>query len=635
MINHAFDFETVLGNAVVIGYSDGTYIEFPTLDEILERFTSDPKKNRWWSYNLRFDADCFLKMLPYDNIAELMADKDTIYKHWKLHILGGSNVAIRDLNQTGQVKLWDMAQFMKYLKLSVAAERYLSESEYKMDSDVINTFVDSKHGDNTVGYYKKHHDEVNEYCVNDARITKLLADYFQKTCLKEQYNFAQPYSLGNMSIKWFRSFLNNRDYKYGQIPRIHPTFWKQENPERRMIENVMDKLSRGGWNDAFQRGRFEKAWDYDIISAYPTIMRDIPYWDGNWVKVTNGDQIGDAEYGFLFAEIKNLSEPLLPEVYYYFDESFYQGHPIKWVNNSVLHCTVSKSPIITTLTIDQWRYLKERADVLVFEGMVLRPKYDYFPLKDPINELIKRKFKAKEDKGRESPEYWIAKTMMNSTSGKFKQKWHTDRTWFFYPHVYGKITWKTKEIMVDLITENDAWDKIISVSTDGGIFTGKLNNVDLSGNLGSFEVNLYEEFVQIGNGIYYGKTAEGELKQRMRGFRITKKGMDLPQLIESNPKVDRFEFPTFRPLHLRECFVHNKILKISDTNRFVPITRHLNINKEIKRQWFDKFQNVEDMLSGRIIKSKAWEIKTARQLSKKAEIKLRKELEAEDRQWEK
>ena len=116
---------------------------------------------------------------------------------------------------------------------------------------------------------------------------------------------------------------------------------------------------------------------------------------------------------------------------------------------------------------------------------------------------------------------------------------------------------------------------------------------------------------------------------------LHKKGMDLPQLIENNPKVDRFEFPTFRPLHLRECFVHKKMLKISDTNRFVPITRHLNINKEIKRQWFDKFENVGDMLSGRIIKSKAWEIKTARELSREAEKKLRKELEAEDREWEK
>lgn len=635
MINCAFDFETVEGDAVVIGYDNGDYIEFPEIDEILDKFTSDSRRHRWWSYNLRFDADCFLKMLPYDNIKDLMEDNDTVYKHWKLHILGGSNVTIRDVDKSGRATLWDMAQFMKYLKLSVAAEKYLPEGEVKLDSEVISTFVDSENGQNTVKYYRAHHDEINEYCVIDARVTKLLADYFSKACLREGYNFNQPYSLGNMAIKWFRPHLSNRDYKYGQIPRIHPTFWKQENAERRAIENIMDDLSRGGWNDCFMRGKFDIAYDYDIVSAYPTIMRDIPYWSGNWEKIEGEDQIGDAEYGFLFVEIGNLSEPLLPEVYYYFDETFYQGKPIKWVNNSVLHCSVTGSPIVTTLTIDQYRYLRDKADVKVFEGNVLRPKHDYFPMREAINELIERKFKAKETKGKESPEYWIAKTIMNSTSGKFKQKFHTDQTWFFYPHVYGKVTWKTKEIMADLISENNAWDKIISVSTDGGVFTGKLNNVDLSGKLGSFEASIYDGFVQIGNGIYYGVTSEGELKQRMRGFRITKKNQKLSDLIEANPEVDRFEFPTYRPIHLREAYVHNKVWKISDVNRFVPITRHLNINKEIKRQWFDKFVNVEDMLSGRIIKSKSWEIKTARKLSKEAEMKLRKELEAEGREFEK
>ena len=633
--NSAFDTETVDGNIVVIAWSDGHFIEFPALDEIFETFMQS-KYRRLFCYNLRFDSDSVLKMLPLENIAELMDDKETVYKHWRLHILGGNSVVIRDIDVQGsQTKLWDLAQMYKYLKLKVAAEEYLPAGESKLESDVINTFVDSQEGQNTIEYYKKHHNEINEYCIIDARITKLLADVFQEACNVEGYDFRQPYSLGNMAIKWFRPYLKNPAYPQDTIPRIHPAFWRDENPGRRTIETVMNDLARGGWNDCFKRGHFEGAYDYDIVSAYPTIMHDISYWAGRWQEIDSEDKIGDAEYGYLFVTIKNLEQPLLPEAYYYFDETYYRGKIIKRVNNSVLHCAVGGDAIDTTITLDQWRYLKNLADIEVFEGVVLRPEFDMFPLREPVEELTKRKQRAAKEKGKKSPEYWIAKTIMNSTSGKFKQKFHTDRTWFYYPHVYGKITWKTKEIMADLVTENDAWDKIVSVSTDGAVFTEKLHNVDLSGELGSFEENQYRDFTQIGNGIYFGTTVDGEVKQRMRGFQMSlkkMKGQTLEELIRSNPKASQFEFPMYRPLHLRECYKHNKVWKISDTNRFVPIIRHLNINKEIKREWLGRFEDVEDMMSGRILESKPWSIRTARQLSKAAEKRIRKELDIEGKQ---
>ena len=54
MMQSAFDFETVEGNAVVIAYDDGDFIEFPTIDQILAKFTKDHRKHRYFSYNLRF-----------------------------------------------------------------------------------------------------------------------------------------------------------------------------------------------------------------------------------------------------------------------------------------------------------------------------------------------------------------------------------------------------------------------------------------------------------------------------------------------------------------------------------------------------------------------------------------------------
>ena len=624
--NNAFDTETVAGNIVVIGFDDETYLEFPTLDQILTKLTKNPNKTRYFTYNIRFDVDGIFKMLPFENIAELMDEKDTVYGKWKLHYLGANNVVIHDISNGGPaVKIWDLAQFYKYLKLGAAAEKYLPPGQFKQESEVISVFVDSENGQNTVTYYKDHHDEINYYCTNDARITKLLADYFAKKCEAEGYNFNQPYSLGNMAIKWFKPYLVNPDYNRGAIPRIHPIHWRRENPARQWLESIMAQLARGGWNNSFKRGRFENAFDYDIVSAYAAIMRDIPYWDGHWRKIYNEDEIGKAEYGFVTVQMKNLHLPLLPNVYYYFDESFIEGKPIKWVNSSVLHCTVGSEVLETTLTIDQWRYLKDFCEMKSFMGYILEPKHDLFPMRKAIDELTERKFRAKKKDGKDSPEYWIAKTIMNSTSGKFIQKFHSLRTWFYYPHVYSKITWKTKEIMANLITKNNAWDDIISVSTDGAVFTRKLRNIDLSGKLGTFEEDEYKEFVQVGNGIYFGETITGEIKERMRGFRISKKNIHLGEIIKAHPDKRVFEFPTTRPLHLKECYKHNKQLKILDVNRFVKVVRHLNINKEIKQKWFGKFENVKDMLSGRILEGEAWEIRKAQELSKAAALKIEKE----------
>ncbi|MCK4499457.1 hypothetical protein KAU11_03105, partial [Candidatus Babeliales bacterium] len=119
--NNAFDTETVAGNIVVIGFDDETYLEFPTLDQILTKLTKNPNKTRYFTYNIRFDVDGIFKMLPFENIAELMDEKDTVYGKWKLHYLGANNVVIHDISNGGPaVKIWDLAQFYKYLKLGAA-----------------------------------------------------------------------------------------------------------------------------------------------------------------------------------------------------------------------------------------------------------------------------------------------------------------------------------------------------------------------------------------------------------------------------------------------------------------------------------------------------------------------------------
>jgi len=354
------------------------------------------------------------------------------------------------------------------------------------------------------------------------------------------------------------------------------------------------------------------------LSAYPSIARDLPYWSGYWKETNDQNMIDKADYGLIDVTLSNLKLPLVPELYKYFDNSIIEKKVIKWVNHSIIHCTIDERPFKTTLTTDQYQYLKGLADVKVNGAWILIPKHDTFPMREAVNDLIEKKMVAKEKHGKESVEYMLAKKLMNSATGKFKQKFHTKYTWFYYPHVYAKITWETKKIIADLITENDAWNDLISVSTDGAVFTRKLSNVDLSGELGSFELIKLRDFVQIGNGIYYGNYENtGNLLQRMRGFHIFK--YNLPEIIEKHPNDRVIPIVTRRPLHLRECYKHHIALKISDTNRFIDVIKHVNINKEIKRRWTGRYEDVRDLLSGRKLLSTAWEIREAVELSKAAD----------------
>lgn len=641
--NLAIDTETVNGNIVCLCNSKGACIEHPTLDECLKFITTNHNYRRYFLWNIMYDVDAMLKGLPMENLRELFGDESkTAYKGYDITYLGRNNVSI-STEQSGKryrTMLWDLAQFYDYHSLKEMSKRYIGEDSQKMESDVIEAFVSQDYEENgkrlkakgkrkslspeplalsvedSLAYYEKHSREIREYCVGDCVATKELADLMEERMEWEGYDFSTPYSVGNTAMKFFRQYLGNPSYPKDAIPRIHPSYWRQENAERRTLEKLWESIARGGWNDCFQRGKFDHIWDYDIVSAYPTIMRDIPYWEGNWVETTDKDIIDKADYGLIDVTIKNLKLPLMPEIYQYFDNSIIKKEVISWVNHSILHSTIDHRPFKTTLTTDQYHFFDKLADVKVNGGWILEPSHTLFPLREVIDTLIKKKFSAKEKHGKQSVEYMLAKKIMNSASGKFKQKFHSKYTWFFYPHVYAKITWRTKEIVADLITANDAWDDLVSVSTDGAVFTRKLNNVDLSGQLGSFELTKMDNFVQIGNGIYYGYTTEGKLYQRMRGFHIFK--YNLPEIIESQPDKTVVEVKTRRPLHLRECFKHHKKLTISDTDTWVDVIKHVNINKEIKRKWVGRYESINDLLSGRKLKSTAWEIREGLALSKEA-----------------
>ena len=629
-MNNSYDTETVNGQCVVLCFCNTNNktdcIEYPTLDAFLERLMKT--SGRVFLYNLRFDAEVMLKLLPLENIKEMLEeDSTTVYKNYRIKYFSNSSLVVKDLDVNKTITTWDAARFFNYLKLEKAAEKYLPHGEEKITSDVIEYFKDKG---NTLKYFEANKEEITKYCAQDAKATKLLSDVFEKSCEKQGYDFKNPYSIGNLGMKFFKPFLV---YKYKgrtfNIPRIHPCHYNDNNPRLRTLEDIQELLGRGGWNDCFKRGKFDEVWDADIVSAYPYIMRSAPYWDGEWIFTNNESELEEYTYGHVACDLRNLKYPMLPSLYQYFNESEILGGTVKWENHAVIWSTVGDKWVELVLPLPMYKYLSKHADVKFKEAYYLEPteQYkDFKPLEKPIDILFDRKRNA--NKG--SMEYNLAKILMNGTSGKFKQKLHSDNTWFFYPHLYGKITWDVKEMVLDMIFKNDLWADIVSVSTDGAVLLSKPGKINVEKKLGAWDLVKFSPFVQVGNGIYYGRDEKDEPIYRLRGFNMGKTDKNLQDWIEGNPDKSVIKLTTKRPLHLRECVKHHKILKVSDVGRFVEIKKRLNINQEIKRNWEgNKFENITEMLSGRILESKPWDYSVATKMSEEATKRIKKEMEKE------
>lgn len=630
--NRSYDTETVDGEVVVIAYGDGDYQLYPTLDQFLEKMTSGTGgSGRYFTWNLRFDCDVMLKKLPMENIIEILEEGGrTTYKEWNLKYFGTSNLIIKNLERGNVTKVWDLARFYNYLRLEMGAKKYLPEKEAKMSSDVIEHFVTDC---NTIEYFEANKDEIVKYCKQDARATRLLADVFEQSCEKQGYDFKNPYSIGNLGIKFFRPYLTYGERNWN-IPRIHPCHFKYSNWRLRTIERVQELLARGGWNDCFKRGKFEEVWDADIVSAYPYFMQKAPYWDGEWIETTNESMLEDYTYGHVACKLRNLDIPALPSVYQYFNESEIFGAKVKWENHSVIWSTVGDEWVEVILPLPMYKFLRQHADVDFEVATYLEPTEEYKdfkPLKKPVEVLFKRKRDSK--KG--TMEYNLAKILMNGTSGKFKQRMHTDNTWFFYPHLYGWITWEVKRKVLEFIIRNKLWDDLISVSTDGAVFGKKPTKIEVSKNLGDWDLVKFSPFCQVGNGIYFGTDEEDKPIYRLRGFNMGKQDKNLQEWIETNPTKSVIKLTTKRPLHLRECVKHHKILSVADVGKFVEIRKRLNINQEIKRNWNgQKFEDISEMLSGRILESTAWDYSIAAEMSERARKRIKKEMEKEEKQNE-
>lgn len=268
-----------------------------------------------------------------------------------------------------------------------------------------------------------------------------------------------------------------------------------------MPEQVLDATAHayfGGRFECFQFGYIEgPIYSYDLRSAYPAALSKIPgLMGGHWEQTKELNQWGlykvrltgnrsVLSYGpFPFrAENKTVSYGLHGVGWYY-------GH-------EVIAAKMSGWPIDI---LDGWIYVNSERKPFAF-----------------VEELYHQRAIWKREG---NPAQLAAKLGMNSIYGKLCQTvgWNerTGEPPRFHNQWYaGHITsWCRAQIQL-AIAQNPA--AIIAVETDG-IYSTEPLNLKVSDNLGDWEKTVYDDCIYVQNGVYFLKSGDKWIKERIRGI---------------------------------------------------------------------------------------------------------------------
>lgn len=433
-------------------------------------------------YNLKYDSGAILYFIPKDALYSLWEKGKAIY--WKPidstknpiftdNILDFKNpidyehyiisyIPHKCLRiQKGLIKVtfWDISPFY-HMSLDRASKIYLNKGKIEVPTKSF-----------TCSYVKKNWHFIAEYCINDAILTKELAEYLINKLDTFNIKVSTLYSQASISFKYFCTHAK-------VVTSYH--FWKYQ---RRLIEDAVDAYE-GGKFEITARGSFT-GYEYDIISAYPYEIANLI--DISKAKIVYSKQyISEATYGFLRVFIDNSLGLYLP-------------CGIKRNNLRIY----PKGQYFLTITKEEYDYivsLKIPIEILSASWIIVKRKI--YPYRDCIAKLFEIKDNSKNV---DKMIYHTSKILMNGFYGKSVQVIkQPDGSYIAGPGwnpIYGSVITANTRIKVARI-QNLYNEKCIAVHTDSVMLTVPLQSDFVKNELGSFNFECKGDGILIACGMY-------------------------------------------------------------------------------------------------------------------------------------
>ena len=576
----SYDTETYKGNCKLIARNNGKYILNPSFDDCLKfLFYLGNKKNVYrFFYNLDFDITSVLKLWKpikskvrmkwiLKKIEWLKKGIEVRYKSYLLKWIKGRMFSIKHITRRNSVIFTDIFSFFK-IGLNKSSKKYLNDIKInEVDGNLLNTSLD---------YWNKRENDIIEYCIQDCilteRLGKLLIDSIEKVNLPLPKYLVSSASL---SKQYFR--LN------GFIPKI------SHIPEN--ILQISYDCYFGGRFEMFKRGFFNKAYLYDIVSQYPTFIKDLlSLRDGLWKKSNTLPK--KQCFGFFRAKVNIPKEYKIPTI------------PIS-------HKGVNKFP---SGIIDKWLtwydldlirdFIVEIHEGYIFHESALcenNPLNNHKPFKERIEKLFKKKQELKN--GNSELDYNIVKLCMNALYGCFIEV-HKNYDVFgnyelnsgiLFNSVYASLitAFGRWSVIKDIPKEN--YDNIIAIHTDSIISNIPLEKfLDIGKELGQWnlESKPNSKGIILNTGMY------------QIGYLVKTRGIPkkfIKSWLRFCLKNQIYKKKSFEIKHMRklsEGLVRDKSLEY--VNTIVDDSRSVNCNSDSKRDWLLDFRSFKEVITKNI-----------------------------------
>ncbi len=663
---NGFDSETYKGNIYLLTYKFGDERskalhnnslpqKFGKLDvqkifKILTNYKCRNAINVW--YNLNFDVNVILKLLPEQSLKELsLLNKTTIKmneKVYRIEYIPNKLFKIKDIKNDHTYNHFDVSQFF-FTNLNSAVKEWLNES--KEDDFIKRIIDDSEEFEDKNDFFNEKQNildffnEIKRYGKKDAELVQKLWQKFVDIAENDlSIPTAKPYSTGYLAEQAVRNKLDKKSY----TPKpVQKDFWNAYN---------------GGRFEVFKRGNIGDIVVPDINSAYPSVMKDLP--DPNTLtwKMLDEPEIGDlinADYGVVTLRVTtNINKNIQPFCW-------------KKKNTNLKFPRLYKEKITVILPIFLYAYKNNFIED--FELISAKLGYENSGTSYSFNfiEELYRKRKDFENEGKHKKAH-LLKIVLNSLYGKtiqttpqkyhlqeFKDKFEDYRIGYgeneinldevsndegiafimtdeellsgfedfdlikmyqtgnlFNPFLASYITGKTRLKLMKTVYDYNLENSLVMFATDSVMIEKNAFNKTsfekdlIKKGLGNwdYDVRNGEGFI-IGSGVYevklknengeYIRNEKGEIKRKVgaRGFskkKISEYG--LTNLAEKNRDKSKLEISKVRPKTFSEILWNKEDLK--NIGNFLNNSKKLSAGMDDKRQWFNSNITFGELLEG-------------------------------------
>lgn len=463
------------GYAFLIADSRGRYAWIRSFDDVVEFFDcEDYAYCLLVAFNLNFDTGALLKHSGEGLCRELVVNNRVSLSGCAIEYIPGKYLQFRFGNRF--IRIFDVAQFFRG-SLDYNAQQYLHVSKASMSSK---SFTVSDYG----------RQDILSYCSKDAFLAQGLGEYvvtaFDKLGVNVQ-GLASPASV-------------LESYVLDQLLLRNPVHCVPEGALTFAIRSFS-----GAWFENFKAGYFPKTYRYDLVSAYPSVIRDLVDLSfGSWSHTAN--RPSDALYGYVYAKVDVARAHISPIVF-------------KGVDGSVFHPYGTWYTYITVQELDWLRAHGGEAKVL--DAWWFIPHAVVYKYRGVVDKF----FKVKRDAKAGSMEEWSAKIALVGMYGKFLQHRGGYAGRLYNPVYAAEITSRVRLKVADACMTSPG--SIIAVMSDCVSSVSPLN-LPVGGEMGEWSPRKASESLWIGPAQY---EAEGQ-DRRFRHIPWKKLLREVPSVVD-------------------------------------------------------------------------------------------------------